>query len=134
MLNKSIYRMVAGAFTFCLVHSVSTRVCAQEAAAQTETLPELSVEFLLPLEARTVEIESRIDSLEAIAHTINTDFAIAQSPTEPAGLALDSLPIIGELIDAEGNFDWGIDLPIAFNVGSVMGDAGLILSADFAID
>ncbi len=131
----NIYRMIAGVSAFCLVQSVSAIACAQKITPQIKPSgPDPSVGSLLPLEARTVEIESQSDSLESTAQTINAGFAIAHSSqSQSVGLALDSLPLIGDLINAKG-FDWGMDLPLSFNVGSVMGETGLILSTDFTMD
>ena len=136
MLKQFVYRMIAGVSTFCLVHAASTVVYAQENDAQVSSAESNQlVDFLLPLDARTIEIESQPEESATVAHRINVGFAIARtSPTEPAGLALDSLPIIGDLIDAEGNFDWGIDLPVSFNLGNVEGETGLVLSTDFVMD
>ena len=132
MLKQFVYRMIAGVSTFCLVHAASTVVYAQENDAQVSSAESNQlVDFLLPLDARTIEIESQPEGLDTVAHRINVGFAIAHTPpTEPAY----SLPIIGDLIDAEGNFDWGIDLPVSFNFGNVEGETGLVLSTDFALD
>lgn len=133
---KLIYRLIAGASAFCLVHSVSAAACAQVSVPQMKTsVPDQPVNALLFLEARTIEVESRSNSLSEAADNINAGFAIAQSPqTQPAGFALDSLPLISGLLDEAGNFDLGMDLPVSFNVGSVMGETGLILSTDFTMD
>ncbi len=136
MLRKFIYRMVAGASAFCLVHSISAAAFAQVSVPQVKTLgPDQSMNALLFLEARTVEVENPSNELDDVAQSMNAGFAIAQSPqTQPADFALSSLPIIGELLNAEGNIDFGMELPVSFNVGSVMGETGLILSTDFTMD
>lgn len=80
------------------------------------------------------EIEMDAIAHQRVADSINAGFADDQTTDESADLNLAEIPIIGDLLDAEGNFDWGMDLPISVNLGDVMGDYGLVLSADFAMD
>ncbi len=80
------------------------------------------------------EIEMDAIAHQKVADSINAEFTDDPSADESANLNLADIPIIGDLLDAEGNFDWGMDLPISVNLGNVMGDYGLVFSADFAMD
>lgn len=136
MLKKFVCRAVAGVSTFCLVYSVSAAAFAQVSAPQVKTsVPGQPMNALMFLEARTIEVESPFNELDDVAQSMNAGFAIAQSPqTQPEGFTLDSLPLIGDLLNAEGNIDLGMELPVSLNVGSVLGETGLILSTDFTMD
>lgn len=136
MLTMPVCRLIAGASILCLMPMLS----ADSVWAQSEPNPSVpgSLEaLLLPLEPGTMSIgEVEIDAIarQSVADHINAGFADDQTTDESADLDLADIPIIGDLVDAEGNFDWGMDLPISVNLGDLMGDYGLVLSADFAMD
>lgn len=90
--------------------------------------------MLLPLFPRYVEAPEPALSLDTIAADINGQLFHHRPLATAPGLDIESLPIIGELIDEAGNFDWGMSLPISIDLGNVMGQTGLIFSADFATD
>ncbi|MGI8934553.1 MAG: hypothetical protein ACR2FS_10815 [Phormidesmis sp.] len=137
MLKTSACRLIAGATTLCVVQMLSAnRVWAQTSAPDVPA-PSQREALLLPLEPGTMAIgEMEMDAIthQRVADSINAEFTDDPSADESANLNLADIPIIGDLLDAEGNFDWGMDLPISVNLGNVMGDYGLVFSADFAMD
>lgn len=137
MLKTSVCSLIAGASTFCAIQLLGAGPVWAQTPVSTVLEPDLSVTSLLPLEAGTVAVgEVGVDAIahQRIADSINAQFAGDQtSAAESTDLTLSEIPIIGEFLDEEGNFDWGMDLPISVNLGDVMGDYGLIVGADFAM-
>lgn len=135
MPTMPVCRLIAGASILCLVPTLSAdSVWAQEPNPPVSGPLEA---LLLPLEPGKMAVgEVEVDAIarQSVADRINAGFADDQTTGESADLDLAEIPIIGDLIDAEGNFDWGMDLPISVNLGDVMGDYGLVLSADSAMD
>lgn len=87
--------------------------------------------LLLPLEAGRPSPHQISAELSATAESINTAFAKSQAPkTEPEVL----LPVVGELLNEEGKFDWGMDIPITFDFGDLIGNPVLIVGTDFQTD
>ena len=72
--------------------------------------------------------------LDQVSDTLNDQIESDQQANTKDSLPLDSLPIIGELMDESGNFDIGIDLPFDVSINDVMGETGLIFSTDFTVD
>ena len=97
---------------------------------------EPAAEVLLPLEDKAFGIESQGLGLDAVADDIN-GWVVADRDRS-AGLGLEDLPLVGdlvsELVDEEGNVDFGMDLPVSIGLDNVMGETGLVLGADFAVD
>lgn len=105
-------------------------------ATQAQTTPAQSL-ALLPLEEIQVEATTQTLQLAAIAQSINTQNAYERSLlTEPEGLTLADIPLIGELVDnmvdEKGNFDGGFNLPVSVGVGDVMGAYGVTVSMDWS--
>lgn len=130
MMKTLARRLIVGAFTLCSIQVLFT---AGAAIAQPLPQSHSDSDALFPLEMRSFAIESEALTLDMAGDRINTQFAkeraIAQ---ETAGLDIEELPIIGELLDEEGNFDWGMDLPFSVEIGDVMGETGLVLSTDLS--
>ncbi|MGC1310354.1 MAG: hypothetical protein WA885_24250 [Phormidesmis sp.] len=128
MLKTFVHHLIFGMSAFCCTQTLAA---VHSPTAQAQARPTAS---LLPLQPRTFEIEEGI-SFEAVSEGINTDMADSQFlKTSQPGLALDSLPLIGDLLDEEGNFDWGMNLPMTVNLGDVMGETGLVLGTDFSVE
>ncbi|MEL7329327.1 MAG: hypothetical protein AAGJ69_05735 [Cyanobacteria bacterium J06559_1] len=93
---------------------------------------------LLPLRPMQVEASFQAVQLEAIAQNMNAQMADARShASQPEGLTLADIPLIGDVIDdvvdEEGNFESGMNLPVDFGVGNVMGSYGVTVSIDWAM-
>ncbi len=115
MPKLSTAQMIAGAFTLCFMGLLSNSAPAH---AQTPK----------PLKA----LASPPHELAAIAHSINAQIAAERGvDSEPVGVVLTSLPIVGDLLNEDGSFDMGMDLPLVVNVGDVMGQTGMVLSITF---
>ncbi len=138
MLKTSVGSLIAGASTLCVLQLLGAGPVWAQTLVPTVLEPELSVTSLLPLEPETVavgEVEIDVAVHRRIADNINARFVDDQtSAAESADLTLSEIPIIGEFLDEDGNFDWGMDLPLSVNLGDVMGDYGLIVGADFAMN
>lgn len=105
---------------------------ATASAAYAQTTPSQSL-TLLPLNTASVVDEPYDVQLEAIALNINEQIANAHTQQDaPKGMSLDKVPVIGDLLDEEGNFDWGIELPFSVGVTDVMGSYGVVVSTDFS--
>ncbi|NJM98572.1 MAG: hypothetical protein HC800_16705 [Phormidesmis sp. RL_2_1] len=120
MLKPSLIRGIVGASTFCFIQSLSSAVSAQSQTA------------LLPLQPRTVKVDPQFTRLDTAERNINTKIEVERNtPIEPIGIDFDSLPIVGEFLDREGNFDMGFDLPVDISVADVMGETGVVLGIRF---
>ena len=109
-------------------------------AIQAEVLPNGALPvgddslILLPLEPMSMAVTADAPQLDVIADSMNTQMADARSqPEEPTGFSLEQLPIVGDLVDEKGNFDWGMDLPVSVNVGDVLGSYGVTVDMDFSL-
>ena len=132
MLKTLVRPLTVGASTFLIFQLVGS---AHTAIAQT---PSPLNPSLWPLEARTFELQSNTPELDAVSNAINHQMADESSAeAESKSLNLEDLPIIGDFVDdfvdEEGNFDWGVDLPMDVSVGDVVGETGVILSTDFTV-
>ena len=121
--------LMVGASTFCAVQGLFT---AGTAIAQPPTQRHnRNSDHLFPLETRSFVIESQALALDAVGDRINTQVSDERSAaSETTGLDINELPIIGDLVDEDGNFDWGMDLPVSVEIGTVMGETGLVISTD----
>ncbi|MEO0645002.1 MAG: hypothetical protein AAFZ17_02410 [Cyanobacteria bacterium J06650_10] len=133
-LKVSVRRRVWNALFIAGACTVAVALNAKATRAQ--TVFEVSTESsltLLPLTAARVETTHHALPLDEVNTQINEQIAIArEQPTEAEGLSFDQIPLINELLDEEGNFDMGIELPFSVSVTDVMGSYGMVLSADFA--
>ena len=82
---------------------------------------------LLPLEEGKPSTYSPAAELSAAAESINAEFSNAQDPeTEAEESGLSEMPFVSELVDGlmdeNGKFDWGIDIPISFDFGNLIGE------------
>ena len=84
---------------------------------------------LLPLTARKLEAPSRAVGLEQVSDILNAQIK-SDRLTQAPGLSLDSIPLIGDLVDETGNLDMGINLPFDMSIDNVMGETGLVLSTE----
>lgn len=124
----SVRRFLLGAAVVCGIPMI-----LNAGAMQAQTLPggEASL-ALLPLKPMSMTVTYDAVQLDEIADGINIQMSDARSqPEEPTGFSLDQLPIVGDLVDEKGNFDWGMDLPVSINVGSVLGSYGVTVDMDF---
>ena len=99
---------------------------------QTYAAPEPdSAGALLPLEVGQLSARQPSAELGVAAENINAAFAKSQSPeSEPEVL----LPIVGELLNEKGKFDWGMDIPVTFDFGDLAGNSVLVVGTDFKVD
>ena len=135
MLKVSIRRLLLGASVVCGMSMV-----LNAGAIQAEVLPNGALPvgddslILLPLEPMSMAVTADAPQLDVIADSMNTQMADARSqPEEPTGFSLEQLPIVGDLVDEKGNFDWGMDLPVSVNVGDVLGAYGVTVDMDFSL-
>ena len=138
MIKTLIRRLIIGASTLCAfqVFVVAGSALAQTALTDGQATSQASSHQtradLLPLETMSFEVESEAMEMEDVSDRINTQFSDEHTePDEPEGFNVKSLPIIGELVDEEGNFDWGVELPFSVDIGDVEGSTGVVLSTDF---
>ena len=81
------------------------------------------------------ETRHRTLGLDEISQGIDAEFNSAQNPAAKSDeLALESIPVVGALLDENGKFDWGMDLPVTFDFGDLIGEPVLIVGTDFPID
>ncbi len=88
---------------------------------------------LLPLQPMGMTATFSTVQLDAAARDINTQMVARSQLQASVGFSLDQLPIVGELVDEKGNFDWGMELPISVNVGDVLGSYGVTVGTDFSL-
>lgn len=89
---------------------------------------------LLPLSTEQMSIpDSRIE-LAQVSDTLNARMRRDRTSESAEGFRLDSLPIVGDLLDESGNLNMGINLPFDINIDSVMGETGLVFSTDFKVN
>lgn len=134
MLNVSVRRRIWNALFIAGACTVAVTLNAEVARAQTVSEASAASSLtLLPLTTARVEPTHHALPLDEVNTHINKQIAIArEQPTEAEGLSFDQIPLINELLDEEGNFDMGIELPFSVSVTDVMGSYGVVLSADFA--
>lgn len=87
---------------------------------------------LLPLEAGKMANPHQSAELDEVAQGINVAFDDAQNPkAETNELDLSGIPIVGEMLDENGKFDWGMDIPFSFDFGDLMGRPVVVVGTDF---
>ena len=139
LLKASVCRLLSRVSIVC-----GGVIALSAGAVQAQSLPEDMVSepspsegtslVLLPLEPVTMTVTHDAGRLDAVAQDMNTQMVAARSqPEEPTGFSLEQLPIVGDLVDEEGNFDWGMDLPVSVNVGDVLGSYGVTVDMDFSL-
>ena len=107
--------------------AVSTPVISAPAQSATHEL--------LPLTTRQLDIPGEPLGLEQVSKTVNAQIDSNRHSEQMAErLQLETLPLIGELLDESGNLDIGVDLPFDMSISNVMGETGLVLSTDFTVD
>lgn len=90
---------------------------------------------LLPLEDGKMSAHRTGTGLNEAAESINAAFIDAQNPgTKSDELDLLGVPIIGEMLNENGKFDWGMDIPVSFDFGDLIGNPVLIVGTDFPTD
>lgn len=87
--------------------------------------------LLLPLEVGKLPTHQLNMELSLAADNINKEFAASQN-SEPEPDVL--LPVVGELLNEKGKFDWGMDIPVTFDFGDLVGNPVLIVGTDFSTD
>lgn len=117
-----------------LMHDSISYTTLRSPAATTDSATGSATSELLPLTARTVGIPSEPMSLEQISDAFNMQMESNRYAEMNRGGQLDSLPIIGDLLDESGNLDVGIDLPFDMSISDVMGETGLVFSTDFTVN
>ena len=90
---------------------------------------------LLPLEDGKMSAHRTGTGLSEAAESINSDFADSQnSGAKSNELDLAGVPIVGEMLSEDGKFDWGMDIPVSFDFGNLIGNPVLIVGTDFPTD
>ena len=120
----------------CTFEAFVSAIPATASAPDNITVPDdiTMTDELLPLSARAMDAPRQSVGLDQVSDTLNDQIESDQQANTKDSLPLDSLPIIGELMDESGNFDIGIDLPFDVSINDVMGETGLIFSTDFTVD
>ena len=95
-----------------------------------------SASSLMPLEEGRPSNYSPSAELGAAEESINAEFANAQNPEAKADESgLVEMPFVSDLVDGlmneNGKFDWGMDIPISFDFGNLLGEPVLIVGTDF---
>ncbi|MEM6449006.1 MAG: hypothetical protein AAF703_01695 [Cyanobacteria bacterium P01_D01_bin.105] len=134
------------------IHSSLTHTSVRSSSAASGSIPALeqhtpeqhtpeqhvierhTTDELLPLTARKVEVSGGAVILDQISDEFNAQMESQWQADTTEGFPLESLPVIGELLDESGNLDMGINLPVDMRIGDVMGETGLVLSADFTVN
>ena len=94
-----------------------------------------NADSLLPLEEVKTSVHRPNTKLSEAAESINIAFANSQNPEAKSGeLDLAGVPILGEMLNENGKFDWGMDIPISFDFGNLIGNPVLIVGTDFPTD
>ena len=90
---------------------------------------------LLPLENGEMSAHRTDTRLSEAAENINTAFLDSQNlGVKSDELDLAGVPIVGEMLDENGKFDWGMDIPVSFDFGNLIGNPVLIVGTDFPTD
>ena len=89
---------------------------------------------LLPLTSRHMAVTRERVGLIQVSNTLNERIEQSRHAGREGGIQLDSIPIVGDLLDDAGNLDIGINLPFDVSIDDVMGETGLVLSTDFTVD
>lgn len=118
-------RLIVGASTLCFIPLFSTAAYAQSSPASD------AIAAWQPLEARTFVIEEGI-SLDHVSASINSHLSGEETvATKSVGIEIESLPVISDLLDEEGNFDLG--LPFNVDMGDLMGESFIMVGTDFSL-
>ncbi len=97
--------------------------------------PHNAARSLLPLEDGKMPDHRPPTELSEAAESINSEFASAKNPGAKSDeLDLTGVPIVGEMLDENGKFDWGMDIPVSFDFGNLIGNPVLIVGTDFPTD
>ena len=132
LVRRSVDSLRAGVSVVCLGLLSLSVVCGLGERAI--AAPVIEETILIWPEAED-ETGQRNVGLDEISQGINAEFKGIQNPTaKPDELALESIPVVGALLDEEGKFDWGMDLPVTFDFGDLIGEPVLIVGTDFPID
>ncbi len=133
MLNTLVRPVMVGASTFCFV-ALSAVLPGKILAVE----PAQPIALLLPLESRSMSVETQAVALDQFADTFNqqmdADRVIADQPMRSL---LASIPLLSDFVndagklDLDADLDIGMNFPISVDVSNVMGKTGLIVSADF---
>ncbi len=145
MLNTLVRSVMVGVSTFCFITLSTTAAQAQTSEPALTNLvaigPVQPMAALLPLESRTLNIETQRVGLDQVADNFNQQMAMDRAiAANPMGTFLKSLPLLSNFVDETGKLDMatdvdmGINLPISVDVSNVMGRTGLVLSTDFTLE
>lgn len=131
LARRSVDSLKEGVSAFCLGLISLSVVCGLGEGAIAGSIPEETL-FLRPSDE--AEFWHYTVGLDEVIQGIDAEFASAQNPTDGADeLALDSIPVVGALLNEEGKFDWGMDIPVTFDFGDLIGEPVLIVGTDFPI-
>lgn len=123
-------RLIVGASTLCFIPLLATATQAQSVPSHTISNSD-AIAAWQPLEARSFVIEEGV-SFDHVSASINSRLAGEGAPaTKAVGIEIESLPLISELLDEEGNFDLG--LPFNVDMGDLMGESSIMVGTDFSL-
>ncbi|MFK8183928.1 MAG: hypothetical protein AB8B99_11185 [Phormidesmis sp.] len=89
-------------------------------------------ESIGPLEARSLGEIGHTVNLDEMADSLNSQPEEAEP--EPVGLDLRRLPIIGRMIDDEGNLQFGRRVPVSVDFDDIEGGTSVMLEERFSIN
>lgn len=126
-------RLGLGVSLLCALGLLMGAAPAQAQLAEDTGLTQSTTDKLMPLTARQMGLPSEPVGLEQVSDTFNAQME-SDRQDKAEGLQLDTLPIIGDLVDESGHLNMGVDLPFEMSISDVMGETGLVLSTDFTVD
>lgn len=100
-------------------------------AAQAQTSPSA---LIGELEARTVENPSEGIVFTQVESQINNRTTKSLAQEDSIGLNLEDVPLIGDLLDDEGNLDFGRNFPLSVDFYDIEGGMSFSLGREFSVD
>ncbi|MEL6814071.1 MAG: hypothetical protein AAFP03_04560 [Cyanobacteria bacterium J06598_3] len=123
-------RLIVGASTFCFIPLLATAAQAQANPSHAMS-DSAAIAAWQPLEARTFVIEEDV-SLDHVSDSINSRLSGEETvATKSVGIDIESLPLVSEFLDEDGNFDLG--LPFSVDISDLMGESYFMVGTDFSL-
>lgn len=108
-----------------------TFVLLGASAAQAQSSPSA---LIGELEARTVENPSEGIVFTQVESQINNRTTKSLAQEDSVGFDLEDVPLIGDLLDDEGNLDFGRNFPLSVDFYDIEGGMSFSLGREFSVN
>ncbi|MEL6260053.1 MAG: hypothetical protein AAFS06_04585 [Cyanobacteria bacterium J06631_12] len=109
-------------------------LCLMQALFGTSAAQASPAALIGELEARTVENPSQGIAFTQVESIINTRMTKALDQEDSVGWDLNDVPLIGGLLDDEGNIDFGRNFPLSVDFYDIEGGMSFSLGREFSVD